>query len=452
MTYLEAVSLLHDIESKYDVMSIKYRGVSVWTFLRLRLLDRLSLSKEVKVSRGIIRIVLRSLFYGSLCLLRKSFDLWTFTSAERRKQVDNKMIHRISGAISHLPYKTLMVEKPNIYFGHYPKRQIKESAIISESWLLILNRILLHLTLVKNQDIENYQLMNKILKDYKLDFNYLYYIRYLVAQYKSMNVLLSVAKKPKLILFECPYDSMGYVWSFHEHGIKTIELQHGVLNKNHNAYNAKNYDLKLNPDVICVYGIEEYKYFKNEALSFTQNIEITGLYMLECADYSFTEDVFLDDRKLYKHIVLASGQTGFEEQLGKFVECVSLQMPDILFIYIPRNSNVEFSFAANNIRIVKNVNIYQFLKWADLHITISSTTCLEAHYFHKPTIFYNFQKMASSYYGHILKEENAVRYLGSEQGFEDAFQELLSQEFIYKEVFAHNHIKRLNDVIKNNLE
>ena len=39
MTYLEAVALLHDIESKYDVMSIKYKGVSVWSFLRLRLLD-----------------------------------------------------------------------------------------------------------------------------------------------------------------------------------------------------------------------------------------------------------------------------------------------------------------------------------------------------------------------------------------------------------------------------
>ena len=54
MTYLEAVALLHDIESKYDVMSIKYKGVSVWSFLRLRLLDCVSVNTEIKMSKSVM--------------------------------------------------------------------------------------------------------------------------------------------------------------------------------------------------------------------------------------------------------------------------------------------------------------------------------------------------------------------------------------------------------------
>ena len=76
MTYLEAVALLHDIESKYDVMSIKYKGVSVWSFLRLRLLDCVSVNTEIKMSKSVMKIVLKSLFYGSPLQAWKKYDVW----------------------------------------------------------------------------------------------------------------------------------------------------------------------------------------------------------------------------------------------------------------------------------------------------------------------------------------------------------------------------------------
>ena len=447
MTYLEAVALLHDIESKYDVMSIKYKGVSVWSFLRLRLLDCVSVNTEIKMSKSVMKIVLKSLFYGSPLQAWKKYDVWAFTAAERRKQVGDKMIHRISGAIVHVPEKTLMIEKPSRDFGHVARTSIEEKDIISESWMLFWSQLFKRLPLVKKSAIESHQLMEKILEDYNIKFDYLHYVRHLDAQRRAMNLTLAIFRKPKTILFECPYDSMGYLWAFHQHGLKVIELQHGVLNRNHDAYNARDYDFELNPDSICVFGVEEYNYFKRELPKYAKNVEMTGLYMLEKADKFFDTDIFTEDRKKYEHIVVVSGQAGFEEQLGEYINHVAGKHLEALFVYIPRHNDVNLNFSHDNIRFVVGVNIYQYLKWADLHITVSSTTCFEAHYFHTPTLFYYYQKMASSYYGTVFAPENAVEYLSSEEGFDEAYVRLLNCKFEYREIFAHHHLEKIEKEI-----
>ncbi|WP_448789130.1 hypothetical protein [Bacteroides graminisolvens] len=451
MTYLEAVALLHDIESKYDVMNVKYKGVSVWSFLRLRLLDCVSVNTEIKISRSIVKTVFKSLFYGSPFLLWGKYDLWSITNAERRKMVGNKMIHRISGAIEHLPYTSLMIEKPSRCIGHAPKRAIEETHIFSESWILLLSQFFMHLSLVKKKDVQGCELMDKILEEYNLKFDYMHYICHLDAQRRSMNFILAISKKPNVVLFECPYDSMGYQWAFYQHGIKVVELQHGVLNRNHDAYNAKDYEPILNPDAICVFGIEEYNYFKEEAPRYAKDVYMTGLYMLEKADQYFEKDIFVEKRKKYSHIVVASGQAGYEEQLSDFINKVATKHTEALFVYIPRHNDVKLKFTCDNIQVVVDVNIYKFLKWADLHITISSTTCLEAHYFHKPTLFYNYENRASTYYKSVLKTKNGVDYIDSVDSFDEAYLRLLNEHFEYKEIFVHNNIENLTNVINNNI-
>lgn len=449
MTYLEAVALLHDIESKYDVMSIKYQGVSVWSTLRLRLLDCISVKKEIQVSSGLVKTILKSLFYGNLFKSFGKHDIWILSGVERRKQVADKYIHRISGGFVYAGYNSLMIEKPSGGYGHRKLTSIEEKEIISESFLILMNQIFMRLPIVNKKRIENEDLLKNILDDYKIDFDYLKYIRHLVALRKSMNVMLSISHKPKVVFFECPYDFMGYQWAFHQHDIKVIELQHGVINGNHDAYNAKSYESLLNPDGICVFGEEEYKYFKNVALNYAKDIHMTGLYMLEKADQFFSSDIFASDRTKYQRIVVVSGQVGYEDQLGSFINNVAPEHQDMLFVYIPRHNDIKFHFTCDNIRFVTDVNIYEYLKWCDLHVTISSTTCLEAHYFQKPTLFYDYQKMASTYYSKVLSPPNAVAYVVNEEGFDKAFNQLMAESFEYKEIFSHNHIEKLRSVIKN---
>lgn len=452
MTYLEAVELIKEIERKYEVMSIRYKGVKVWSYLRLYLQDSITTRRERKVSASIVKLVLKCLFsYNPLQLFGKS-KLWIFTGCERRKQIGDKMVHRVSGGVTALYGNFLMVEKPSIEVGHYKKNEIEEKKIISESWLLILTHFLEFAFRPFKPRIEREEILLQLLNDNHIQFDYMHYLRLLNAQRIAVRSMISFAGRPQMVMMESPYDTMGYMWAFHQKGVKVVELQHGVLNRNHNAYNAVDYEHQMNPDCICVFGEEEYNYFTTDKVQYAPKVKMTGLYMLERADEFFKCDVFKQDRRSYKGVVVASGQANAEKELSEFVKKLSKDRKDLLFIYIPRYNDGTLHFSEDNVRLLTNVNIYEYLKWADVHLTVSSTTCLEAHYYHTPTVFYNLNNLSREYYGHILKEQNGAFYIEDTSQFNEAIKKLQSNVVEWKELFAHNHKEKIKELINEYLE
>lgn len=451
MTYLEAVEFIHKIEREYDVMSIRYKGVKVWSYLRLYLLDKLSANREFQFSSSVVSLVLRCLFSYNPFQVFKRHHVWLLTGCERRKRLGAKMVQRVSGAIPTTTTDYLMIEKPSRGIGHYKRGEIEESNIVSESWLLMLIHLIELLSRPFTPKVQNEGVLQCVLKENNLDFDYRHYLHLLNAQRLSMKILMKIAGKPKIVFMESPYDSMGYMWAFHEAGVKVIEMQHGVLNKNHNAYNAIDYELKMNPDCICVFGEEEYKYFSIEKPQYAPKVAMTGLYMLERADTFFTDDIFAEERKAFNQIIVVSGQANAEKELSEFVDKVAASRTDLLFVYIPRHDDEQLFFSSRNVRLVTNVNIYEYLKWADVHMTISSTTCLEAHYYHTPTIFVNYNNLAKEYYGHILGEKEGAEYITREDEFDDALMRVSSGIVEWKELFAHNHTERIKKVVDENL-
>lgn len=447
MQTLEGVKLINEIERKYDVMSIKWKDVSVWPFLRLYIKDSITFNKENKASAANISLVLRCLFaYNPFCVFRKH-DIWSFTACDRRKKLGDKMIHRISGALAAQKVNFLMIEKPLKILGHYKKKEIEEKDIISESWLLMTFHILEVLSRIKTPKLENEVLLKHILSVYSIKFDYHRYVRILNAQRQAVKLLMKMTSQPKAVMIECPYDTMGYLWAFHEVGVKIIEMQHGSLNRNHAAYNANAYDPILNPDCICVYGEDEYNYLTKEEPQFAPEVRMTGLYMLERANEFFSKDIFEQDRKKYQSIVVVSGQPVYDDIITSFIDSLAVENDDMLFVYIPRQKEVNLVFKSNNVRVETGVNIYEYLKWADLQITISSTTGLEAQFFHTPTIFYNYNNISSTYFKDVFSKNNGVAFVKDGSQFKEDFRQLTSQNYDYREIFAHDHVKRLMDVI-----
>lgn len=84
-------------------------------------------------------------------------------------------------------------------------------------------------------------------------------------------------------------------------------------------------------------------------------------------------------------------------------------------------------------------------------MTISSTSCLEAHYYHTPTIFWNYNNVSYEYYGHILYEENGAMYIDYPQQFNSALITLLNMQIKWKELFAHHHAEKINQLINETL-
>lgn len=449
MKYLEAVQLFRTIEKDYDVMSIKYKGVCAWSYLRLYLFDRITANNELKATKSVVSLVIKSLFSYNPFQIFSKYDIWLFTGCERRKRIGDKMVQRVSGGLSNAVNNCLMIEKPHREFGHFKRKEIEEKHIVSESWLLMTLHIIEVLSRPFSPKIENEDIIIQLLKDKGISFDYKHYLRLLNAQRLAMKLMLNITRKPKCVVMECPYSSMGYMWAFHQAGIKVIELQHGVLNSNHYAYNAIDYERKMNPDCICVFGEEEFKYFTEEKPQYAAKVVTTGLYMLEKVDEFFKTDLFIEERKKYACVIVVAGQANCEKELGDFIDEIAKRRSDLLFIYIPRYCKEKPSICSDNVRIVTDVNIYEYLKWADVHMTISSTTCLEAHYFHTPTIFINFNNLSKEYYGNRLQENNGTRYIENEDQFDKALSDLLNQDTTWLELFAHNHTARIKRVIEN---
>lgn len=449
MNYLEAIDAIKKIEDKYDVMSIKYKGVSVWPFLRVYICDSLAVNKQQKMSSSNVMLVLKTLFAYNPFVYFKGHDLWTFSSQNKRKQLGEKWIAPISGGLTDICPNALTIEWPNKNRLFLSKKNLNEKYIISASWLLLMGHAIEILRRPFKIQLEGEDIMKSILNELDLSFDYNYFVRYMIAQKKTMDICLAICKKPKVVFFECPCTCMGFIWSMHKHDIPIVEMQHGVLNSNHYAYNSKFRSDLLFPDEICVFGEIEYDYLTKENPVFCKNVTQTGSYILEKSVDFFSEDIFKEFRSKYKKIVVVAGQMVYENEMSDFVKEVAPAYSDVLFIYIPRHPDTKIDFEGKpNIVFRPNVNIYQYLMWCDIHMTISSTTCLECQFLKKPTIFYNKYELATQYYGNILEEINGAVYINGADELENAFNYIENTKFEYKNIFAHNHTEKLRKVVE----
>lgn len=451
MTYLESVRLLHSIESSYDVFSIKYRGIPIWPYLRIKLFEKASgagVTYKPSTKTGVFLVLSTLFYYNPFNLLKKS-SIWLFSAFERRKMIGDHAVMRVSGGVVAAYPKTLVIEKPSSSQPKTARKAVPEKRIVSESWILFFAHLFAVLLKPFRYNIDGKEILNNVIKENKLDFDYQSAIRLLLAQKKTIDILLRITHKPKRILVECPYTIMGYIWSMHEHGVNVTELQHGVLNEKHYAYNSLFHSKEFYPDQICVFGDVEYDFFMSENSHYCKNVVRTGLYFLEISDQSFTTDVFITYRKRYKLILLVSGQLGYEKRLSDFINTVAAISKDILFVYVPRTQDETLVFSEQNILYSPGVNIYEYMKWCDAHLTISSTTCLECQYFKKPTLFYDYVGLASNYYKSVLSVENGVYYLNDADDFQDALSFIDSHkgEFKFRDIFAHGSVKKIKELL-----
>ena len=449
MTYLEAVALIKRIEQRYDMRLIKYKDEPIWPLLRINIIDTISGNNNTMKSTGstAVKQVLKTLFYYNPLNFFRKYKLWLFAGYERRKVVGNHRLLRVSGCVIEAEPNTLVIEKPSKNQNTHHRRDVPEKSIVSESWLLMFVHALAIVFRPLTLKIENENILKSVLDEYNIKFDYISAIRILASQKIVFDCILAVLPKPEKVIIECPYTIMGYVWSLHNHGIPVIELQHGVLNDKHYAYNSLYPSKSLYPDILCVFGEDEYNYLKSSNCHYCNDIRKTGLYFMEVAQKSFLLDPFAEYRTKYKYIVLIAGQRGYEAQMAEYVRKVSSSTPDCLYAYVPRSADTVLSFSETNIIFCPGVNIYEYMIWCDLHITISSTTCLECQYYHKPTIFYNYADMSESYYRDVLTEKNGALYTNSVDEYLPALQKMINGKFDYKEVFTHDTVKKIKEII-----
>ncbi len=102
--------------------------------------------------------------------------------------------------------------------------------------------------------------------------------------------------KPKRIYLVCFYDKQYIVKAAKELKIEVIDIQHGIIGKEHSAYFSSLLlsDIYL-PDKLYSFGESEKEYFIDSGIVSTNNIIPIGNYYLE-----YIKNNFVQDDKLFK--------------------------------------------------------------------------------------------------------------------------------------------------------
>lgn len=129
MDYLESIDRLKEIESKFDVMSVKYRGVSVWPYVRCYLVDMLGYQKARKPSASNVFFILKNLFAYNPLVITKKMDIWSYSGVITRKKIGDKYYHHVSGALPSITEKVLNLENPESSRHHFKKQKYLRSIL-----------------------------------------------------------------------------------------------------------------------------------------------------------------------------------------------------------------------------------------------------------------------------------------------------------------------------------
>ena len=156
------------------------------------------------------------------------------------------------------------------------------SKYVASKSLFLLFEELYGFLFIRKIHIDHAEIINQIEKELDCKIQAKSIVRKQLAQYRMMRFWLAVLPNPKMVFLTVSYSNYGYITAFKEKGIKVVEFQHGVINKNHQAYY---YKAKLNPiqfpDALCVFGSNEYNFLQRDTEFPHVNNYIVGRSIIE---------------------------------------------------------------------------------------------------------------------------------------------------------------------------
>jgi len=418
---------LNEIESNYQVSSIKVNNFFLWPHLRYfigKLLTSVPADKENK-QKKINRIKrFKNCFYGFFNIF-KSYDTIFFSTSKERIFQGKKSISKNINEIYKRYEKALLVEHAFDEM-HFDIKTVSESNIISLTLLEVITNVIKRTKLIKFK-LSGSHIIHSINKKYDKDFDFLSNATNFIISYYLFKFFFKL-KKPKIIYITVWYGYGPIVKAAKDLGITTIEIQHGSFDENHYSYNMENIiDNSHYPEYILTYS-KEYVEFLNKSELKNNNIfkaKAIGSYL---ENIKKNPPIKKDKFKQFKFIVSMSATINESKKEYELLEKLSNKLKDVLFIYLPRREN-NFQ-DKKNLLVVEKLNASNYLPISDLHITVRSTCMFEAAFFEKKTLIYT----------PFIETEKIIRTLENK---------LKGYPTLYKFIYSYND---LNSLIKYELD
>jgi len=417
-THFQPLQLIKKIEEKYSVEDIEVNGLKIWPHLRIYIGSITSINTKKEAPLFFVKLFFSSFFYGFTNLF-KSYNYIFYSDTMERRKINNLYFDKSFDYLMNILPKSLDIESP--LPKHFKRKEIPTKNILSKTFFYGLETFYTKLFL-HNLKIKNEQILIDLLKEFKIDINYKYHIKRFMAQYFSTTLLAKIYK-PKAVFLECYYTNIARIYAYNNLNIRTIEIQHGVINNSHLAYNIyKKFDSKYFPNVLFAFGENEKKTAKSPNF-YIDNINVypIGSFYIDNINMNPVKYIKFDEyRQKYKLIVSVTGQNHYSESiLINFLNNIVDLNKDILFIYVPRDASFyEKAYKLNNnIIIIPELNCYEIISISDFHTTVFSTCALEAPSLGVPNILININELSKINYGEILTNPLTCKIVNSPDEF-----------------------------------
>jgi hypothetical protein len=417
-THFQPLQLIKKIEEKYSVEDIEVNGLKIWPHLRIYIGSITSINTKKEAPLFFIKLFFSSFFYGFTNLF-KSYDYIFYSNTIERRKINGIYVDKSFDYLMSILPKSLDIEIP--LPKHFKRKEIPTKNIVSKLFFYGLEtfyaKVFLHSLKIKNE-----QILIDLLTEFKIDINYKHYIKRFIAQYFS-TIILAKIYKPKAVFVECYYTNIGRIYAYNKLNISTIEIQHGVINNSHLAYNIyKKFDHKFFPNYLFSFGNNEKKIAKNENFYIkNENVYPIGSFYI---DHINSANIVYNNLKKYrisyKFIVCVTGQNHYSEPiLINFLNKVGDLNNDILFVFVPRDASFQKKdyHLNTNIMVIPELNCYETISISDFHSTVYSTCALESASLGIPNILININGLSKINYAEILNNPLTCRIVDSPEEF-----------------------------------
>ena len=472
-------NILKQIESNYPVEEILVNGEQVWPYLRIRY--AFAHSAETTASYGeakddslaptrrkpirmmqFTKNILRGIPYGFRNWFR-NYDYIILTNNNIRRQVGGKYVNRfVDPIIDEIgPSRVLCIESTSPV-PPYEMNQVYTRHVVSTSLLILFSLLIVLLRRIfsRRYNVANKGVMDRIEVDFGLNINAINMIEFFEASRKVFTCLFR-RMRPKAVLLTCYYGKESAIRAAKSLGIKVIEIQHGVIGKEHPAYNVhRDVDRSCFPDHLLVFGKQELSTFNNSSFIDQANVHPVGSFYIDYIRASYRPEPYLSERiSRYKKIVGVTLQWDLERRLISFICEAATLDSSILYILIPRQEK-ERAYSTmglpQNVLVIRDKNFYELMTYCDFQSTVSSTCALEAPSLGVQNILVDIDGSARVYYEKVLSDDRVTRFANTPEEYVDIVKSFtrLDKNIVcelHKDFFAPNYQENIRDFVKTYL-
>ena len=403
---------LFRVEERFNVGRARANGVAVWPLIRLDChFQHINKTVGEAGSAGLLEKIagtLRNLFYGITNWIG-GYDYVVYTNTTEYRLMDGFLANKLTVGLDELldEDRILYLEEPTPRHFRAGKRHLH---VVSATPIRLLAYLLKN-TIYLRVKGEGWSVFEEVNKAYDLNINYGDLIRWRLACIKAQEILLKIIK-PRLV-FTTNY-GVYHAKAAHNHGIKVVEFQHGLISKSHPAFQSR---LKLDetfyPDHLLVFGENDGKLLEDSKIYGGKNIHVIGSRIIEYMHENREEDEELKSlSRDYELTVAVTLQWTVQEELTEFIREAAVLDGEILYLMIPRNRDDVDSMEGfpDNMHYWTKTGFYEAVAAADYHTSVYSTCSLEAPSLGVQNILADIDGQAEKHLGERLKDPDVTAY------------------------------------------